>query len=326
MLESEILLLGIGSNKYKINEIFETDSLADIKKYYGEDSCFYDAYKTMIDFDHEKVYIANLETWEDLQNISSQLVDYNFDYICPLDLYLDDEYYDDIRQKNLYHSQMLLFYLTRNISTVIMTGKYAGAYEDLSSFLDDENLRIQKANAVFSTLRKENMVYVANNLLGYRRANVILACLLANADYAEYPGSNKLGSTIFDIDFSDVKNQLVFFKNNHLTGTTVENLVNFSDDNKKKLVTINKIMKYFHYHSPEQHEQFIGKTFTEYRRMKIEESLDDFLKNLVNWIIYKYQIISVTAMTSKDGTAEVYLKYDIWPKYSTERYRLEMTA
>ena len=50
------------------------------------------------------------------------------------------------------------------------------------------------------------------------------------------------------IDFSDIKTDMVFFKNNHLTGTTIENLVDFSDNPLYKPFTVKRILKYFYYH------------------------------------------------------------------------------
>ena len=325
MLEGAILLIGIGPNHYKVNEIVEINSnnLTSVANAFGAQSCFYRAAREIYTLSSPNVYILNLDTWEDLKNHQEELNDLMFDYICPLDLYLDDSYYDEYYQKTLFYSQLLLLLIHRTISTVIMTGRHATGFEDLDSFLEEENTRINRAEIRFSNLNKKNIIYIANNLSSYSYANAVLASVLSNTDYAEYPAAN-FGPAYFDIDYSDVKNQLAYFKNNTITGTTIENLVNFDNDYILRLVPVYKIIKYFYFHKPDQ-DKFIGKTYTDYRKLKIQEETENFLNNLVDWIIYKYRILSITDISNKDGSVDVLLRYEIWPKFTTESYKVEIT-
>lgn len=323
MLEHSILLIGIGTNKYKLNEIVEVTEDFSVLEKYGEQSCFYKAWRIWNKFNKPgTIYILNLDSWENISNQDKVLNDLNFDYICPLDLYLDDSYYDDYYAKRLFYSQLILLLISKTISTVIMTGQHATGFEDLDSFLNNENEKIERAMIRFSNLKRENFIYVANNLTGYIYANVVLACSLINTDYAEYPVSDLFGPAYFEIDQSDVSSRLVYFKNNYITGTTVENLVNFSSDYTLRLVPVYRIIKYFYFHQPDQ-DEFIGKTYSEYRKLKIKEKLDEFLSNLKGWIIYKYEIVSVTDIQTELGTIDIRLRYNIWPKFTTEVYRLE---
>ena len=326
MLENEILLIGLGKNRYKINEILETDNINLVREKYGEDSCFYKAFRIMKRFGREKAYILNLDTWEDIKDQEEILNDLNFDYICPLDLYLDDEYYDDFYNKNLYYSQLILLLLRKTISTMIVTGPHASGFETLDAYLNEELTTINRIQVRASNLKRENLIYVSNNLNNWDYANVVLACVMVNTDYAEYPSNSLLGSAYFDIDYSDIPaaGRLVYFKNNILTGTTIENLVNFSDDQILRLVPVYKIIKYFYFHRA-NFEQYIGKTYTDYRKLKIEETLEEWLTELDNWIIYKHQINSVTTVQTQLGTVDIILKYDIWPKFTTEVYKMETT-
>lgn len=324
MLENSILLVGIGTNKYKLNEIIEvTDDFSVFEKY-GENSCFYKAWRIANKFEASNIYILNLDSWEDIKNHGEVLKDLNFDYICPLDLYLDDKYYDDIYQKNLFYSQILLLLLHNTISTMIITGPHAINFETLDDFIETEEERIYKSEIRLSNLKRQNIIYIANNLRNYLYANVVLASILTRTDYAEYPTSDKFGPAVFDIDQSDINSRLAYFKNNYLTGTTIENLVNFADDYILRLVPVYRIIKYFYFHKPDQ-DEFIGKAYTEYRKLKIKEKLEEFLEELKGWIIYKYQILSVTDIQTELGTIDVILRYNIWPKFTTEVYKLETT-
>lgn len=323
MLENSILLVGLGTNKFKLNEIVETTDLDYIKNNFGADSCFFKASVLAEKFgQNHDLYILNLDTWEDIKYQEEILLDLNFDYIVPLDLYIDDSYYDRYYQKKLTYSQLILLLLHKTVTTMVLTGPHAKDYENLDAFLGSEAERLNNVEYRFDNLRKNGMIYVANILANYTYANVILATMLANTDYGEYPSSSILESPVFDIDYSDVSNRMVYFKSNYLTGTTVENLVNFDKNYITRLVPVYKIIKYFYFHRANL-DKFIGLAYTEYRKLKIQEELFKFLDSLVGWIIYKYELISITVVSNEYGSVDILLKYNIWPKFTTEKYTIE---
>lgn len=323
MLENSILLVGLGTNKFKLNEIVETTDLDYIKNNFGADSCFFKASVLAEKFgQNHDLYILNLDTWEDIKYQEEILLDLNFDYIVPLDLYIDDSYYDRYYQKKLTYSQLILLLLHKTVTTMVLTGPHAKDYENLDAFLNSETERLNNVEYRFDNLRKNGMIYVANILANYTYANVILATMLANTDYGEYPSSSILESPVFDIDYSDVSNRMVYFKSNYLTGTTVENLVNFDKNYITRLVPVYKIIKYFYFHRADL-DKFIGQAYTEYRKLKIQEELFKFLDNLVGRIIYKYELISITVVSNEYGSVDILLKYNIWPKFTTEKYTIE---
>lgn len=323
MLENSILLVGLGTNKFKLNEIIETTDLDYIKNNFGADSCFFKASVLAEKFgQNHDLYILNLDTWEDIKYQEEILLDLNFDYIVPLDLYIDDSYYDRYYQKKLTYSQLILLLLHKTVTTMVLTGPHAKDYENLDAFLNSEAERLNNVEYRFDNLRKNGMIYVANILANYTYANVILATMLANTDYGEYPSSSILESPVFDIDYSDVSNRMVYFKSNYLTGTTVENLVNFDKNYITRLVPVYKIIKYFYFHRADL-DKFIGQAYTEYRKLKIQEELFKFLDSLVGWIIYKYELISITVVSNEYGSVDILLKYNIWPKFTTEKYTIE---
>lgn len=323
MLENSILLVGLGTNKFELNEIVETTDLDYIKNNFGADSCFFKASVLAEKFgQNHDLYILNLDTWEDIKYQEEILLDLNFDYIVPLDLYIDDSYYDRYYQKKLTYSQLILLLLHKTVTTMVLTGPHAKDYENLDAFLNSEAERLNNVEYRFDNLRKNGMIYVANILANYTYANVILATMLANTDYGEYPSSSILESPVFDIDYSDVSNRMVYFKSNYLTGTTVENLVNFDKNYITRLVPVYKIIKYFYFHRADL-DKFIGQAYTEYRKLKIQEELFKFLDSLVGRIIYKYELISITVVSNEYGSVDILLKYNIWPKFTTEKYTIE---
>ncbi len=206
---------------------------------------------------------------------------------------------------------------------MILTGNHASKYEDLDAFLDAETKRINNSEYRFKNLKKHNLIYVANMLTNTLYANAVLATILAQTDYGEYPNSSLLEKPIFDIDYSDMlASRIVYFKDNKLTGETIENLVSFSDSYILRLVPVYKIIKYFYFHRANL-DKFVGKAYTEYRKLKIQEELYKFLDSLLDWIIYKYELISITTEQTEFGSVDIILRYDIWPKFTTEKYTIE---
>lgn len=323
MLENAMLVIGISPNKYRVGEIIPSGDEEYVKENFGSDSCFYKAVKTVTRFNQAaQIYLLNLDTWHDLINMSALIAEMEFDYIVPLNLYIDEKYYDERFGKTVTYTQMLLRALCNTVSTVIMTGKEARAYETLDDFLLDEETRLKKVIPELINVNRENIIYVANNLSGIEYSNAALAAIISSTDYSLYPSSKVLPDAVFDIDFSDVKTDMAFFKNNHLTGTTIENLVNFSDNPLYKPFTVKRILKYFYYHRP-YIENYRGRPYTDYLKTKIVEEFEDFLSSLDGWIIYKHEILSAVNISVEPGAVDVSVKYAIYPKFTIERYILE---
>ena len=323
MLEGAILFVGLGSNKYKLDEIVSASSLSDIGATYGTNSCFYEAILAarQISSSDLDMYILNLDSWEGIKAHSEEIADLDIDYLVPLDLYLNETYYDEFYDKNLSFTQLILSFLSRTVTTVIITGKHASNFETLDDYLAEENERIEDVRPELVNVNKENLVYVANNLTGVKYANAVLAAMLVNADYAEYPINSSLPEAVFDIDYADVDNELAYFRNHYNAETSVENLVNFSDQYGIKPITVKRVLKYFHYH-PLDMTKYLGQAYTEYKKVKIAEELDNYLSKLVNWIIYDYNIYSVSDVSYEPGSVDILLKFDIWPKFTTEKFSL----
>lgn len=322
MLENTILFIGLGENKNKLNKILEIKSSREAERIYGLNTCFYKACSEAEFIGAEKIFCLNLNAWEDLQELQEIIKDLEFNYIVPINLHLTDNYYNPIYNKVITYTQLLMLAVRNSaVTNVIMCGKHASAFETLDDYLKYEEQEINKITPALGNLSKENIIYVANNLANYEYSNVVLASLLATSDYAVYPSSGNIGPAVFDIEFCDVKTNLAFFKNNFITGTTIENLVNFSTDETKKLVIVNKILSYFQWHKPDT-EQFIGTAYTDYKKVAVTEILQEYLESLVGYIITKYEIDSVTDSLSENGTVDITLNYTVWPKFTTERYLL----
>lgn len=323
MLENAILLVGICDSKYRVGEIIPLGTDGSVRDSFGEDSCFYKAAKIISRFNQAaETYLLSLNSWLDLVNMGQLIAEMEVDYIVPLNLYIDEKYLDERYAKTVTYTQMLLRALGQTVSTVIMTGKEAQAFETLDDFLSDEENRLNRVSPELINVNRENLIYVANNLSGIEYANAALAAIISSTDYSLYPSNKNLPEAVFDIDFSDIKTNMAFFKNNHLTGTTIENLVNFSDNPLYKPFTVKRILKYFYYHRPDA-DMYRGRPYSDYIKTKIVEAFDTFLGELDGWIIYKHEILSAIDVSVEPGAVEIIVKYAVWPKFTLERYVLE---
>lgn len=318
-----ILLIGIDNSKANLKQIYTTDNISKIIDLYGDNSIFISPFNILKNqFDAENIYIMNLDSWDDLKNDEEIFSQYDFTYIVPLDLRLSDSYDDIFENKRFYYSQLLVWMTEGTNSTVIITGIHASLYNNLTEYLDHEKEEVNTIKNIISNLRKNNLVYVANNLANYENANVVLTGMLLN-DISEYPDYDFIGDAVFDIDYCDVNFDLVFFKNNFLRPTTVENLKNFEYITFIKSVLVDRIIKYVRRNWPEMNN-FIGTSFSDYKMIKITELTKEYLEELVDWIIYEYNIISVTSIQNTDSTVSIHINLEIWPKFTTEKYTMEM--
>ena len=185
-------------------------------------------------------------------------------------------------------------------------------------FTSLEKEEIDATNGYFYNLQKNNLIYVSNGLQNYTQANVILAGMLLN-DLGDYPLPDFIGNAYWDMDYCDVDMDLVWFRNNYLRPTTVENLKNFAGDLFIKTVMVDRIIKWLKRNWPDMND-YIGTAFTDYKLVKIVEQSEEYLKSFVDWIIYDYKIISVDTEQYADSSIGIHIHYEIWPKFTTEKY------
>lgn len=319
MTGDTILLIGLDVTKQNESQIKEPARLKEVEDWYGAESIFLEPYRILTEtFGAESISIMNLDAWDDLKEDPELFEQYNFTYILPICLRLSDSYDDLFENKQYFYSQLLTWMTDNADSIVILSGIHASNYNTLTEYLDHEKEELEEVQPYFFNLQRQNCIYVSNNLRNWKHANVILAGLLLG-DIGEYPDSDVIGPAWFDMDASDLDYDLVWFQNHFLRDTTVENLKNFASDSFIKNIMVDRILRYIRKHWPDMN-QYIGTAFTEYKAMKIAEEAQQYLQSLKDWIIYDFTILSVTSIQNPDSTIGIHIHYEIWPKFTTERY------
>ena len=323
MTDDTILLIGLDNTKVNTDRVYETDRYTQLLDVYGEDTIFAEPFRILQDqFDAQHILVMNLDSWDDIRNSDEIFRQYDFSYIVPLGLRLTDSYDNVFEDKRYYYVQYLVWMTEYAASTVIVTGLHSSNFNTLTEYLIYEHRQIDTVAPYLMNLRRNNLIYVSNGLKKYKDANVVLAGMLLN-DISEYPLQDFIGEAYWDMDYSDVDFNLVWFRNNYLRPTTVENLKNFADVSIIKSVLVDRIIKYLRKHFTEI-DDYIGTAFSTYKMMKIAERTEAYLQSLVGWIIYDYEIISVYSEQHSDSTMGIHVRFSISPRFTTEKFTDEV--
>ena len=318
-----ILIIGEGATNTKLNQIFYTENLntTQISNLYG--SCeLTDAFSFARIFNIQNIFLVNIRRKTDYCNIANIIHNYDFAYIVPLGVYFSDTFFNIGTQKVVTYAELFLNATAENDSTVIMTDAHASLYEDIDSYLKDMDTKIKSfKNTCRDSLQYgNNLCLVANNLKNYTKSNLIFASVLCNAELKDYPSFN-FGPAIFDIDDFDVSNELIYFKSNVNSNTSIENLKNFRlYFDAAKMVTIDKAVKYII--RGIDYTDFCGIQFNEYVKLNLYKYLSNYLQNLIGSAIRNYKINNITLVKNNDHTGSICIDFSITPINSIEEFRV----
>lgn len=323
-VHTSVLLIGVArTNKYLL-QVVKPESLDEAYETFG--SCPLTEAYSIVRKGHEDkdIFIMNLESLHGYLDAANILREYEFSYIVPVDVFMSDFFYDPTANgRRTYYVQYLLQQLQSNLGTaVLVTDEHASLYEDIDEFLDDMNEKLIafKANAL-STERRENLLFIANNVSGVTYGNAVAMHMILNSDVGEYPYEVEPQKAIFDIDHTDKVNDMVYFKN-HADGVmTIENLLNmYAGESPIKIFQNYRICIYIG--KEMDFDEEIGSVFASYKKQKILMDASALLNSFQGTLLEDYYIDDVYAEEdySRPGTVKIVLKYGIRPIGCTERF------
>jgi len=312
---SNMLLVGEGATSFGIGDIVYEDNYDHVLKKYGK-SELSDAFKIAKDYGVKDVFLMNVKTSSQYLEHIKLLKDYDFTYIVPVSVYISDTMNDPYNNNAEYSYITYILSMisdSKSESVIIATDKHASLYEDMDIFIEDMNFAASYiTDGSTNRMKLNNVIFVANNLEETEHANVYLASVLCTIPLSKYP-EDEFGKTIFDIDSWDGLKNVAYFKPHTDGSVTIENLLNFEKGGPLKIVYIDRIIKAL---SREiEFNEFIGKGYTEYRRVRIQEKLAKYLEDQIGKTIYDFNINSVYATKTKQhpGTVTVYCDFSVWP-------------
>jgi len=301
-----LLIIGKAKKNWAPKEIVLAYDEEEVKKNYkGGD--LVDAYLRASEAGVTDIFLMNIQKDSDYFDILDTLKNNDFAYVVFSSLYLSDTFHDVLDSHKRIHNFFAYFlgYISSsNNSTFIVTDKHASLYEDIDAYLDDmRSIKKIFLSHCSGRAKLNNIIFVMNNLKGNKFANVDLAASLVISDLNEYP-HYPFNDTVFHIDPWDNPEDIAYFRDNVTRETTIENLVNLSQDTTpEKVVFIDRIIKALKREIDFQ--EFKGRFYSEYQKLLLNQKLDQYLSSLIGYTLRDYNIDSIEAF--KDGPAAVQL-------------------
>lgn len=321
---NSILIIGEATTTYGINKILNQSSEKLVKNLYGENCDLTDAFLLAKSIGVDNIFLANVKTNTAYIDIMQSAKQYNFTYIVPLSVRFSDRVYNKSLNRTLTYTEAFMRIITSfTDSILVMTDNYAELYETIDDYLDDMTSKIVNfKNEAYGILQNGRQLwFVANNLKDIKYANIYLAAVMCITEIPNYP-KHKFPEAIFDIDYFDINsNELIYFKNNMHTYTSVENFINFhNEQNAYKIVLIDMVIRKLT--DELDLSYFSGKLFNNQVKLKIKSVLQDFLESQKGKLIRDYNIIDISARLMSDYTYLITNKFSILPMNSLEEVNM----
>lgn len=318
------LLIGIGAKKKYYMEIVKPESSDEVHEAYGE--CDLTVSYDILSDGHEgaDIFTMNLGSMHDYLEAALLLQSYDFSYIVPVDIALSNSFVDPSSdgRRTYYLQYFIQKSLVKDDTVIFATDNHASLYEDIDAFLDDMDKKVSHFSANSSTLEmRQNIVFVANNLVDVPYANVVLARMVLNSEVNEYPYDDVKRTAIFDIDQTDTVNDMAYFKSHADGSCTIENLLNlYPGESMMKLFTVYRICCYIS--RDLEFEKYIGSTYVMYKKQQISSEVEEYLSQCVGRLITSFRIDEVRAEEDfyHPGTVYILVKYSIKPIGSAEQF------
>lgn len=316
--KKNILLIGKGTKNEKAKIILNPMNINNAKNIYGE-SQLYEAYKSAREITNENnIYTVNCPVFTDFIEIIDSLVQYNFDFIVPIDIYLRDTFINPVTDKVTYFCAYYLERLgiTGNQTTLIMTDRASYIYDDIDVYLNDMNEVVsifKNKNTEIISQYGNNLVFVLNNLTNNTFSHVILAASLSVHNFTEYP-VNISNNTYFDIDYSDIDNDSICFYKYHPISrfSSVEQLFNFrrvNDIYKKVLIDI--LVK--HVVKQLDLSEFNGCLYNPYVKVQIDNKVNKLMSEMKKDVFKDYNIKNIVFRKTGIGVGNIIIDLSIVP-------------
>lgn len=323
---TSVLLLGKADNNRYRKEIVYANKLNDVKRIFGDSSELTKAYQELSLLGAPAIFLCNCRENYDYLEITEILRANDFAYIVPVSLNLSDEFDEPKTERRISYIEYMLEQIGHiNESVFIVTDKHADLYEDMDAFIESMNdIAVSFQQKIEPAINPENIIFVANNLVNYEHANIPLVASLVITKPNQYPVLD-FGPALFEIDqFEDIGNW-AYFQNHVVRSTTVENLLNFRSISPTKIVFISRICKIIKRQL--NFNEFIGRQYTEYRRLGVETKLNTYLTALLKELIYDYNIISVRGYRSPEPlSVNIENVFEIWPVNCLEKVTISNTV
>lgn len=329
--KKNILIIGTANNNNQAKVILNPLNIETARQVYGSNNPLYDAYKLAAEtvFDTSTIYTVNCPMTTDFIEIIDTIIHYNFSYIVPINIYIDDTFINPVNDKKTYFCN---YYIERlgavdSLSTLLITDRPSYLYESIDNYIlslkkiiknyMDESMHILERYG-------SNMIFTINNLDGVFYSNVLLASILSTNTFTEYPDSVSF-RTHFDIDDFDLNNvNISYFKFCENTNScTIENLKNLRTiDDIYKWVLIDETVKYVIRQL--NLDEFRGKLYSPYVKLQINTRVKKIMEDMKGIVFKDYTIENIQFVKTAPAVGYISIKVSIVPFGTLERINIVM--
>lgn len=326
--KNKILLLGKGSYDYNARDIVSIDDKNQAYSLFGP-SEIYDAYELLATYNITNVDMCNCYNESDYIRVIDEVVHYDYYYIIPVSIYIDDSFYNSIENKQEYYFIHFLKQLSEvdSLSTILMTARHASLYKDFDHYIlsmhELEDKIFNDETSLLKTLGN-NINFVYNNIKDVAFANVLLGALYLNRPYQEYFQELHL-EAIYHIDKIDmIGYKAMYFKNRTLTNNvSLENAINFK--NSKQIydnAIVDDVIK--NTIREVDLDKYKGKLYNPYIAKQLYNTLQISLNHLKNKLFKSYSINDIYYKKLDASSGVIIVDYNIVPYGSLEDINIIM--
>lgn len=328
--KNNILLIASANSQKQSKMILNPLNIETARQIYGDNNPLFNAYKLAYEITNDSnIYTVNCPMTTDFIEIIDTIINYDFHYIVPIDIYLEDTFVNPINDKTTYFCN---YYLERlgsidSLSTLIMTNRPSYLYESIDSFISDtkKTFRAYKESSLHILERYgSNIIFTLNNLNESCYSNVLIAAILSINTFTKYPNSVPY-KTHFDIDDSDLKDvNLSYFKYCANTNScTIENFKNLRVvDDVYKWVLIDETIK--HVIRSLNLDEFRGRLYSPYVKTQINTRIKKLMEEMKDKVFKQYSIESVQFVKTAPAVGYISIKISIVPFGTLEQINIVM--
>lgn len=328
--KNNILLIASAESQKQAKIILNPLNIESAKQIYGDNNPLFDAYKLAYETTNDSnIYTVNCPMTTDFIEIIDTIINYDFHYIVPIDIYLEDTFVNPINDKTTYFCN---YYLERlggvdSLSTLIMTNRPSYLYDSIDDYISSTKkmFKTYKETSLHILERYgSNIIFILNNLNESYYSNVLLAAILSINAFTNYPNSVPY-KTHFDIDKSDLNNvNFSYFK--YCTNTnscTIENLKNLRiTDDIYKWVLVDEAIKCVI--RTLNLDEFRGRLYSPYIKTQINTRIKKLMEEMKDVVFKQYAIESVQFVKTAPAVGYINIKLSIVPFGTLEHINIVM--
>lgn len=237
----KLLIIGKGDTTYKLNQVLPIQN-SKTAMLYGEEGELSEACLRALTYADHSIYACNVHTLEDYFEVIPQIRQNQFDFITPISLFFDTSFqtYDGQVLKAL-----IVFIEQVELANArfFITDRHASLFQTVEQFISHYEKLAYDIKHTLNPLYFKNVSIIANHLEESLSANVDAAMSFIISTPGHFPQAT-FGTTLYQLEQTDFIHPIVYFRENTLIPTTIENLFHLEQKGLEANLVIQNMLIY----------------------------------------------------------------------------------